>query len=96
MFPEKIKQLREERQLPLRKLAAALDIDSATYWKIERGERRARKEHIPIIAKILQADFEELLTLWLADQVTAVVADEKKLADKVLDTAKQNLKNNKL
>ena len=93
MFPEKIKQLREERQLPLRKLAAALDIDSASYWKIERGERRARKEYISIIAEILQADYEELLTLWLADQVTAVVADEKKVADKVLSIAKEKIKN---
>ena len=92
MFPEKIKQLREERQLPLRKLAAALDIDSATYWKIERGERRAKKEHIPVIAEFLQADPEELLKLWLADQVTAVVADEKKLSNEVLEIAKQNLK----
>ncbi|MDR0367760.1 MAG: helix-turn-helix domain-containing protein [Bacteroidales bacterium] len=33
MFIERIKELREERQLSLRKLAAALDIDSATYWK---------------------------------------------------------------
>ena len=92
MFPEKIKQLREERQLPLRKLAAALDIDSATYWKIERGERRARKEQIPLIAEMLQTNSEELLKLWLADQVTAVVADEKELSSDVLKIAKQNLK----
>jgi len=91
MFIERIKQLREERQLPLRKLAAALDIDSATYWKIERGDRRAKREHIPIIAEILQADSEELLALWLAEQVTAVVADEKSIADKVLDIAKGNI-----
>jgi transcriptional regulator with XRE-family HTH domain len=91
MFPEKIKQLREERQLPLRKLAAALDIDSATYWKIERGERRARKEHISIIAETLQAEYEELLKLWLADQITAVMADEKELSNDVLKIAKQKL-----
>jgi transcriptional regulator with XRE-family HTH domain len=47
MFQERIKQLREEYQLPLRKLATTLDIDSATYWKIERGERRTKKERIP-------------------------------------------------
>jgi len=93
MFPERIKQLRVERQLPLRKVAAALDIDSATYWKIERGERRAKREHIPIIAETLQADPEEMLTLWLADQVTEVVADEKEIAVKVLDIAKQNISN---
>jgi DNA-binding XRE family transcriptional regulator len=53
MFKEKIKQLREERQLPQRKLAATLDIDTAAYCKIEKGERRARKEHIPVIAEPL-------------------------------------------
>jgi transcriptional regulator with XRE-family HTH domain len=92
MFNERIKQLREDCQIPQRKLAAALDIDTASYCKIERGERRARKEHIPIIAELLQAEKEELLTLWLADQVTAVVADEKELSNNVLDIAKQNIK----
>jgi transcriptional regulator with XRE-family HTH domain len=91
MFNERIKQLREYRQIPQRKLAAALDIDTASYCKIEKGERRARKEHISIIAELLQAEYEELLTLWLADQVTAVVADEKELSSDVLKMAKQNL-----
>jgi transcriptional regulator with XRE-family HTH domain len=93
MFNERIKQLREDRQIPQRKLAAAMDIDTASYCKIEKGERRARKEHISIIAELLQVDCEELLTLWLADQVTAVVADEQKLSDNVLSIAKQNIKN---
>jgi transcriptional regulator with XRE-family HTH domain len=91
MFIERIKQLREGCQLPLRKLAAALDIDSATYWKIERGNRRAKREHIPIIAEILQTDPEELLTLWLADQVAEVVENDKGISDKVLNTVKQKL-----
>jgi transcriptional regulator with XRE-family HTH domain len=91
MFNERIKQLREDRQIPQRKLAAALDIDTASYCKIERGERRARKEHIHIIAELLQGDREELLTLWLADQVAAVVADEKELSDKVLNIAKKKI-----
>jgi len=91
MFIERIKQLREERQLPLRKIAAALDIDSATYWKIEKGERRAKKEYIPIIAELLETDKDELLTLWLAEQVAAVVADEKEIAEKVLNIVKENV-----
>jgi transcriptional regulator with XRE-family HTH domain len=81
MFIERIKQLREERQLPLRKLAAALDIDSATYWKIEKGERRAKKEYIPVIADLLQADYEELLKFWLADQIYSVIEQEKNKSD---------------
>ncbi|GHT29152.1 transcriptional regulator [Bacteroidia bacterium] len=91
MFYDRIKQLREARQMPQRKLAAALDIDTASYCKIERGERRARKEHIPVIAELLQGDKEELLILWLAEQVMAVVAEEKDLADKVMDIAKRNI-----
>ena len=91
MFIEKIKQLREEHQLPLRKLAAALDIDSATYWKMERGDRRTKREHIPIIAELLQIDENELLSLWLADQVTAIVAEEKELAPKVMKLAQKKI-----
>ncbi|GAB6012817.1 helix-turn-helix domain-containing protein [Viscerimonas tarda] len=89
---DRIKQLREDRQIPQRQLAAALDIDTALYCKIEKDERRARKEHIPVIAELLQGDREELLILWLAGQVIAVVADEKELSHKVLNIAKENIK----
>jgi len=37
MFIERIKQLRNERQMPQRQFAAALKIDTATYCKIEKG-----------------------------------------------------------
>ena len=92
MFTEQIKRLREERQIPQRKLAAALDIDTATYCKYEKGERRPKREQVVIIADLLQTDGKELLSLWLADQVAAVVADEKDIADKVLNIAKENIK----
>jgi transcriptional regulator with XRE-family HTH domain len=92
MFNERIKQLREDRQIPQRKLAAAMDIDTASYCKIEKGERRARKKYISVIAELLQTDYGELLKLWLADQVTAVMVDEKELLNDVLKIAKRNLK----
>ena len=63
MFNERIKQLLEESQIPQRKLEAALDINTASYCKIERGDHRAKREQIPLIAKILQVDPKELLTL---------------------------------
>jgi len=91
MFTEKIRQLREERQMPQRQFAAALEIDTATYCKIEKGERRVKREQVVIIAELLQTDEKELLSLWLADQLTAVVADEKELSNKALNIAKQNI-----
>jgi DNA-binding XRE family transcriptional regulator len=91
LFTERIKQLREELQMPQRQLAAALEIDTATYCKIEKGERKARREQIIVIARLLKTNKDELISLWLADQVTAIVADEKKLSAKALDIAKQNI-----
>jgi len=90
---ERIKQLRERYQLPLRKITAALDIDSVTYWKIKRGDRQAKREQF---AGTLQADSEELLVFWLADQVIAVVEDDKEISDKVLDIVKQKINKQKI
>jgi len=95
-FTRRIKQLREQCQLSQRKVAEALDIDSATYCKIERGERKAKREQIFVIAKLLNACKEELLTLWLADHVIAMMADEKEIADKVLEIAKEYLNKSKI
>jgi len=93
-FIERIRQLREELQMPQRQLAAALEIDTATYCKIEKGERRAKGEQVILIAELLNTTKEELLALWLADQVPVSVANEKEVADKALNIAKQEMKNN--
>ena len=92
LFANKIKELREGKQLLQRHVSAALDMDNAMYCKIERGDRRAKREQIPLIAGILQTDTEELLILWLADQLIATVADDTTIADKALKIAQQTLK----
>jgi len=77
VFGNKLRQLRESQNLVLRKVAAELDIDTATMSKIERGDRCAKKEHIPILSKIYSISEEELKTLWLADKVCDIIAEEK-------------------
>lgn len=91
LFSERVRHLREEKQLYQKQLANALFIDTPMYCRIEKGERRAKREQIPVIAEVLQTDPEELLALWLADQVTAVVADETNIAKKVLEIADNSL-----
>ena len=76
IFGKKIKELREEHGMVQRKLAAALEIDTPMYSKIERGERKAKRSHIPIMAKLLEIDERELLTIWLADKVLDTVDGE--------------------
>jgi len=84
-FGNKIRQLREQQNLLLRQVAPLLEIDTPLLSKIERGERTAKKEMVNKLAEILKGDKEELLTLWLADQVYDVVKDE--------DVANEAIKN---
>ncbi len=74
---KRIKELREEKKLLQRQLAAILEIDTPMYSKIERGERKAKREQVLKLAKLLEANKDELLTLWLAGQVYELVKDEK-------------------
>lgn len=90
LFANKIRQLRENSQLLQRQLAAALEIDTPMYSKIERGDRPAKRTQVVALAKLLSTDENELLTLWLADKVIEVLDDEKELASKALDIAKRN------
>lgn len=90
MFADKIKQLREQSNLLQRQMSAALEIDTGLYSKIERGDRRAKREQVVKLAEILKADQEELLTLWLADQVYVVVKDENN-ANRVLNVVQENM-----
>lgn len=91
LFADRIRELRQECQLPQRRLAAALDIDTATYCKIEKGERKARKEQVLIMANMLHIDSNELLTLWIADKVTDAIGENKSVAQKAISIAVENL-----
>jgi len=68
-FGEVIKKLREENGLPLRKVAAHLDIDPSTLGKIERNERSANKEMIEKFAEIFSINSKTLLVSFLSDKV---------------------------
>jgi len=75
-FGSKIKELREFNKLLQRHVSSQMEIDTPMLSKIERGERKAKKEQVLLFAKILNIGSEDLLTLWLADQVLEVVQNE--------------------
>ena len=91
LFPEKIHQLREEKKLFQKDLAEVLSIDTPAYCRIEKGERRARRDHVITLARYLNEDKEEFLTLWLADQVSVVLSTDIKIAKRVLSLADQSI-----
>lgn len=89
LFPEKIHRIREERNLCQKDLAEVLSIDTPAYCRIEKGERRARREQVISLARYFNEDKEELLTLWLVDQVSVVLSADKGIAKQVLTIAGQ-------
>lgn len=91
MLPEKLKELREQCKLPQRKVAAALDVDTATYCKIENGNYSPRKEQVIQLAEVLNAKKNELLKCWLADKIMAVAEDGKEVALDALKLALQQI-----
>jgi len=89
-FGEHIKQLREQNQLLQRQLANVLDMDTALFCKIERGERRAKREHIPILASILKTNEKDLCIIWMADQVYNLIKEENN-ATEILKAAEKKI-----
>lgn len=55
---------------------ASIDIDTATYSKIENGLFALRKECVPIIEEFYGLEKDSLAKIWLADKVYNVVKDE--------------------
>lgn len=87
---KRIKELRYEKHLLQRQLAAELEIDTPMFSKIERGERRAKREQVLRLAELFDVKEDELLTLWLAGQVYELLKDEK-LAKAALNVVESKL-----
>lgn len=73
---EKLRHIREEKELPLRKVAALLDIDVAILSKMERGERKITKEVVLKLADIYDYNPDELLVSYLSDKILYEIQDE--------------------
>ncbi len=76
-FGEYIRQLRVSAGLPLRKIAAQLDIDPSLLGKIERNDRQPTKEQIKKLAKIFEQDENFLLSEYLSDQIAYRIIEEE-------------------
>jgi len=94
---EIIRSKREEKGMLLRQLAAMVDVDTAILSKIERGERKARREQIEKIASALELDNENLLIEYLSENIAYEILDEKKAHDvlRVAESKIEYLRNNR-
>ena len=56
LFGNKIRSLRDEQGVLQRQLAALLEIDTPMFSKIERGDRRAKRQQVIKLAEYLHQD----------------------------------------
>jgi transcriptional regulator with XRE-family HTH domain len=68
-FGAYIKKARDAMKLPLRKVAAHLDIDTSTLSKVERGERPASPSYLKPLSEFLKLDLKEIQTIYIADKI---------------------------
>lgn len=90
MIGDKIRELRESKEILLRQLAAQLDMDTALLSKMERGDRFFPKEDILSLSEIFNQPVKELLTIWLADKVLQTI-NEEEYQTEALELALQQL-----
>jgi transcriptional regulator with XRE-family HTH domain len=93
-FGERIKELREKNNLLQREVANLLGIDTPMLSKMERGERKARKDQVFQFAQVFKINPHELRIAWLADQVLDILKNED-VGLQVIEIVEEKIKKNK-
>jgi len=94
----KLRELREQAGLSLRKAAMQTDIDVAILSKMERGERKFSKELVLKLADLYKANSDKLIIDFLSEKVLYELEDEDfglealKVAEKHLEFKRKNNK----
>lgn len=88
-FGEYLRSRREQLGLPLRKVAAELDIDTSILSKIERSERVATKVMLPTLAKTLKIQDKEIQIEFIQSTVLSELGDLEFLADGLKNVLKK-------
>lgn len=89
-FAGQIKRLRKEKGVPLRVVAAFLDIDQAILSKLENGKRIANREIIVKLAGYYNINEKDLTVSWLSDKLINEI-DNEELAIEAFRVAEEKI-----
>jgi len=89
LFGEYLRNRREQLGLPLRKVAAELDIDTSILSKMERNERVATKEMLPTLAKTLEVQEKEIQIEFIQSTILSELGDLEFLTDGLKNVLKK-------
>lgn len=93
-FGEYIRGLREKKDLPLRMIAAELNIDTSTLSKIEKNERNANGQVIEKLSEIFEINKADLKVRYLSDKISYQLLEEEDGIE-ILKIAEQKIKYHK-
>jgi len=87
---EIIRELREEKSLFLRQVAAEIEIDQALLSKIERSERMPTRQQVKRFAQFFGTDENEMLVAYLSDKLVHELLNEE-MAVKAMQVAEKKI-----
>lgn len=90
-----IRRLREEKKLPLRKVAAHLDIDTSTLSKVEKGDRPISISYLKPLSSILEVNLKDLQVKFVSDAINKEYGQLEYLVDGLKEAESQYLKSKK-
>jgi transcriptional regulator with XRE-family HTH domain len=88
-FGSYLKQIREHKKIPQRKVAHRLDIDTSTLSKIELGERQINISMIEGLADALGLDYKELQIKFISEKILHDFNSQPFIKDALQETLKQ-------
>lgn len=74
---DKLRQLRDEKNLMQREVGAVIEVDGAFISKVENNEKPINRKHLKTLSKFFKVQEDELQTLWLADKIRLIIKEEK-------------------
>lgn len=88
---EYLRTLREDKGIPLRKVAAALDVDQSSLSKFERGDRLPKEDLLPKIAQYFDINEGELHLRYKSDKVLSEIMEDEN-PEEILKVAEEKLR----
>jgi len=92
---EKLHEARESRNLILRKVSAAVDIDQSLISKFEKNERKPTQSQLKVLAEFYELDEKDLIIDWYSEKIAAELQDAES-ASEILKIAEEKINYYKL
>ncbi len=91
-FGSLLKRLRLEKGLPLRKVAAFLDIDTSSLSKIEKNIRKPTAGMIEKVSDYFEVNVEDVRVAYLSDLVANTIMKDE-FSERILKVAQEKIQN---